>query len=73
MSSNNKLNANQTILNKLQDLAYKYPDMRFHQLLAYAEITQQIPLTNSEGQNELVIKDEFYTESSETLKRMRKE
>jgi len=73
MSSNNRQKENELILNNLAKLVAKYPDLRFHQLLAYTEINQQQIVLNNAGQNEFVIKDEFYIESNEILKRMRKE
>ena len=59
------MNANKEILNKLQKLADEYPELRFGQLLASANLVQFVQVNG-----EMYIKDNFYTSSEALLKRM---
>lgn len=61
------MNANKEILNNLQKLADKYPDLRFGQLLASAKLVE---FTQVNG--EMYIKDNFYTSSEALLNKMEK-
>lgn len=59
------MNANKEILNKLQKLADEYPELRFGQLLASANLVEFVQVNG-----EMYIKDNFYTSSEALLKRM---
>lgn len=59
------MNANKEILTKLQKLADEYPELRFGQLLASANLVQFVQVNG-----EMYIKDNFYTSSEALLKRM---
>jgi hypothetical protein len=58
--------ANQTILRKLTDYLQANPSMRFSQALSNLDIVQV--LRNVEGMR--ILKDEYYLESEEVLKRI---
>ena len=63
---------NQFIINKLQELVTKYPDMRFGQILVNSEVIQ-LEEVLLEGQRQTVLKgiDPFYEESKTTWERMK--
>ena len=64
---------NQAIINKLQELINKYPDLRFCQLLVNCDIIQYKPDVLCDGQREcLLLIDPFYDESELTYERMLK-
>ena len=65
---NSRLQYNRDILVILSDLVEKCPDLRFGQILFNAGIIDHI---NSE--NGPIIRDPFYEESSDTLKRIEKQ
>ena len=56
---------NRLILEKLSDLVDKYPDLRFGQILANAEI-----ITYKNDYDEMVVEDPFNEESKITWERM---
>lgn len=62
------MNANKEILTKLQNLADEYPELRFGQLLASANLVEFVQVNG-----EMYIKDNFYTSSEALLKRMKNE
>ena len=57
------------IINKLEELIKKYPDLRFNQLLINCDVlNSENHLTLSTGNS--YIEDPFYEESENTWKRM---
>jgi len=61
-----RLEANLTILETLKNLTTKYPDLRFGQLLAGADVN----LTTFDSAGKVYIRDSYYEESEQTLNRM---
>ena len=57
---------NKLILETLSKLVYKYPDLRFGQILANAEI-----ITYKNDYDEMVPRDPYYEEPEVTLERMK--
>lgn len=64
----NRLNANRQIVGLLAALVETYPDMRFTQILANADVLKYDP--HSSGIK--VIRDEYYLEPAELLERIKK-
>jgi hypothetical protein len=67
MSFNNRLEANREILRRLQAYLEADPDMRFSQALRNLRIVEEV-----DGSDAYYWEDDFYTESSEIVKRMDK-
>lgn len=63
MEKNNRQEHNIKILEMLKQAIYSYPDLRFFQLLANVGIVEYDSNTNA-------IKDKFYEESGDTLKKV---
>lgn len=63
---NDRLLNNRAIINKLSELAERYPDLRFHQLLWNAGIVE----AKAGKQGYLEIVDKYNEESAETWKQM---
>lgn len=63
---NERLQYNRDILVILSDLIEKCPDLRFGQILFNAGVIDHI-----NGENGPIIKDPFYEESLDTLKRIK--
>lgn len=59
----NRQECNIKILEFIKQAIYTYSDLRFFQLLGNIGIIEYDPLTN-------VVKDKFYEESSETMKKV---
>lgn len=71
-----RIEANNEIMQRIIVASYKHPSMRFHQLLDFLGVTQvvEVPTVGMTGipTTEKHIKNDFYTEPQEVLKRMRK-
>lgn len=59
----NRQECNIKILEFIKQAIYTYPDLRFFQLLGNIGVIEYDPLTNA-------VKDKFYEESSETMKKV---
>ena len=58
--------SNKTILTLLEQFVEEYPDMRFGQILMAMHIIEM----EQDGPNKFSVKDPFYEESVDTLKRI---
>jgi len=63
--------ANFELLNILSKLVVKHPYLRFNQILIDSEVLEMDEVLCN-GERENVIKDSFYEESEDTLKRVKK-
>lgn len=62
-----RLNANRQIVQTLAALVEAYPDLRFHQLLANADVTKYDPHSSGIAQ----VRDEYHVESAVVLERVK--